>query len=218
MVDKERSAVRYIKPIRLLLENIAQTRGMTNAYLQGDENFKRKIVTKRAEVDEVFKQLLAIDKEIGQSLRSGKNVSLLQKRWSDISQRAFTGIAGSIFAEYSLLIADSIDFLDTIARQGGLSTEVDPANNYMVNIIIHTLPQQIESLGKLRGKGAGMIAARTYQVADKIVIASLASAKHSLSLKKDLDYSISMDSALSEVLQSPFDAAANEFPNCHNSW
>ena len=51
---KELLGAEYVIPIRQLLEFVPQHRGMTNAFLNGNESFESKIIQRRQDIDEIF--------------------------------------------------------------------------------------------------------------------------------------------------------------------
>ncbi|GAA3916803.1 methyl-accepting chemotaxis protein [Litoribacillus peritrichatus] len=183
------SANFYIQPLRYLVEDIAQTRGMTNAYLLGDKNFESKILAKRAKVEESFKELLTVTKQhtiLSQDYRG--QPSALYDRWQRITNAAFNSEAKLVFSEYTDLITSVLDFLDTVGREGGLSQEENAANSYAINTLLITLPNQVEALGKLRGKGSGVIASGAFTLNNKLIVSSLADKRYLKALQKDMGY------------------------------
>jgi len=205
--DFELKASGYIVPLRSLVEHIAQTRGMTNVYLNGDTNIENKIIKKREKVEQDFKHLLKIDGELGDALVTKKLPLSLQKRWYEITTAAFSNQSHQVFKQYTVLIADIIDFMDTVGRQGKMLQDIDAANSYLINSLLHTLPAQVESLGRLRGKGAGILAANTLTIDNKLQIASLSSNRHVLNLEKDINYLFQTSPSLKESLQENYKIA-----------
>ncbi len=178
----------YIVPLRNLAEHIAQTRGMTNVYLNGNKNIDRKIQQKRSQVAQDFQQLLTIDQTLGDVLATENFPLQLKEQWQSITAKAYQNSAKMVFQQYTQLIAKVLDFMDTIGRQGHMLQEKDPANSYLINSLLHTIPNQVESLGQLRGKGAGVIAANALTTDNKLLITSLAETKTAQKLRKDIDY------------------------------
>ena len=178
----------YIVPLRNLTEHIAQTRGMTNVYLNGNKNIEGKIQQKRSQVNADFQQLLTIDQTLGKILSTQNIPQQLQKQWQTITNTAYETPAELVFKQYTQLIDKVLDFMDTIGRQGHMLQEKDPANSYLINSLLHTIPNQVESLGQLRGKGAGVIAAKALTTDNKLLITSLAETKNAQQLAKDIEY------------------------------
>ncbi|HHL45462.1 MAG TPA: hypothetical protein ENJ24_02700, partial [Gammaproteobacteria bacterium] len=58
--EQERRGIAFIVPLRKLMVHMAETRGMTNGYLNGKSGFKTKVEAKRREVDADFSALLKV--------------------------------------------------------------------------------------------------------------------------------------------------------------
>ncbi|HEX22380.1 MAG TPA: methyl-accepting chemotaxis protein, partial [Chromatiales bacterium] len=58
----------YLKITRLPIEHIQQHRGMTSAYLNGNQGFRDRILQKRHDVDQHLASLQASDEELGGAL------------------------------------------------------------------------------------------------------------------------------------------------------
>jgi len=203
----EHNASRFIVPLRNLTEHVAQTRGMTNVYLNGDKSIKDKIVQKRQQVKQDFQSLLSIDKELKATLITSGTPNNLSNRWQEITQNAFNGQAKQIFSQYTLLISDILNFMDTIGRQGRMLQDSDPANSYLINSLLHTIPNQVEALGKLRGKGAGVLSANALTLENKLQVAALADNKNAIKLSKDIEYLFNQAPELSATLSSDYQQA-----------
>jgi len=200
----EHDASRFIVPLRNLTEHVAQTRGMTNVYLNGDQSIQNKIVQKHQQVAQDFKSLLSIDTELKATLATNGTPTNLSERWQQISQSAFDGQAKQVFSQYTLLITDILNFMDTIGRQGRMIQDSDSANSYLINSLLHTIPNQVESLGKLRGKGAGILSANTLTIENKLQVAALADNKNAIKLSKDIKYLFNEAPELSSTLSNDY--------------
>ncbi|RHW75699.1 bacteriohemerythrin [Colwellia sp. RSH04] len=207
-------ASEYIIPLRKLVEHVAQTRGMTNVFLHGDASVKqamnKKIEEKRNTVENDFALLLKKDTELGDELNTNHFPKELHNRWGILKTEAFSGEASKIFSRYTLLITDIIDFMDTVGRQGKMLQASDPTNSYLINSLLHTLPNQIESLGKLRGKGSGILASNSLTTDNKLQIAALSNTRNALNLKKDIEYLFQASPELSNELNQKYQDASNK--------
>ncbi|MGL1958904.1 MAG: bacteriohemerythrin [Colwellia sp.] len=206
----EHNASRFIIPLRRLVEHVAQTRGMTNVYLNGNQAIKTKILSKRAQVNTDFQSLSNIDRELQTVLATKGVPSELLIRWKSITNNAFNGEAKAVFSQYTLLISDVLNFMDTIGRQGRMLQDSDPANSYLINSLLHTIPNQVESLGRLRGKGAGVLAANALTADNKLQVAVLADKQNAIKLSKDVEYLFATAPHLSPLLQNNYQQAHKE--------
>ncbi len=197
----------YIVPLRNLAEHIAQTRGMTNVYLNGNKSIDSKIQQKRNQVNTDFQQLLTINQTLGKKLKTEAVPQQLYNQWQTITQQAYQSTSKVVFQQYSQLIANILDFMDTIGRQGHMLQEKDAANSYLINSLLRTIPNQVESLGQLRGKGAGIIAAKALSTDNKLLITSLAKTYTAKKLRKDIDYLFKAAPEIAQRLNASFTQA-----------
>jgi len=205
--EYELKASGYIVPLRQLVEHVAQTRGMTNVYLNGNQAIETKILAKRNTVDKDFSTLINIDKQLGEQLNTQGYPLRLQQRWKDITQLAFSGKSSEVFTLYTQLIADIIDFMDTVGRQGKMLQDEHAVNSYLINSLLHTLPAQVESLGRLRGKGSGVLASNNLSTDNKLSVAALADNKNAKQLQKDMQYIFKAAPEIKSTLNQSYEKA-----------
>jgi len=210
----ELQASQYIIPLRNLVEHVAQTRGMTNALLNGDESFRTSVMSKRKVVGEDFESLISIDLSMQDLFATDGLPSEFLNNWQEINKRTVNSSNPSkIFSDYTQLIRSILDFMDTIGREGHMLQDSDPANSYMINSLLHTLPEQVEALGKLRGKGSGVIASQAFTVQNKVSVSALADKRNASILGKDMAYLFSSAPELKLALESDYNQAIDKLNN-----
>lgn len=200
----------YIMPLRNLLEHVAQTRGMTNAYLNGNPSFLQKILDKRIEVDKDFQDLLSVSKSLGSKFISISVVEAAHEKWKRLKSAALSSKSTAVFKSYTGLVENVIDIMDTISRRGGLDRDSDSINGYLTNTLVHTIPNQVEDLGRLRGKGAGVIASKDFSIKNKLEVSALAETKNTLKLKKDFEYLFSESPSIKQKLDASQDSSQKQ--------
>jgi len=203
----EYDASGYIVPLRNLAEHIAQTRGMTNVYLNGNKKIANKIANKRQQVEQDFKLLLTIDNDLGKNFQTQGTPQQLQNKWQAITADAYQGEATNIFQQYTHLITEVLNFMDTIGRQGRMLQDSNADNSYLISSLLHTIPNQVESLGQLRGKGAGIIAANKLTTDNKLLITSLAQTQNAKKLAKDMEYLFKSNQKIEQHLNNRYKEA-----------
>lgn len=204
-VEAQRNVVNYIQPLRELVEYIAVTRGTTHGYLSGNEGFKDKVLAMRSKASESFKSLQAIDAQYGQGLGLSQTINGLNQNWQTINNTAFESQKDLVFKQYTTLIAEVIETFDTLARQGGLNQNTQASTDYLVNILVDTLPNQVEALGQLRGKGAGILAAQQFTTTNKLVVSNLVTDKYLRAFVKDVRYLFADDEAVKSRVELEFE-------------
>ncbi len=156
--ELENHALQYLEPLRLLVEHVAQHRGMTNALLQGDPSFAPKIERKVIEVDSDFKQLQELDSHTDTVLKAPNAVAAMHSRWQLLAKGDHEAVAGDVFAAHSALIEEVLDLTGSVAEKGGLTSDPHPDTNVLALALIEHIPVVVENLGQARGAGAGVAA------------------------------------------------------------
>ena len=85
----ERIGLENLGGIRPLLQHIPQHRGMSGAFLNGDEGFRAKMASKQSEIDGMFDTLQEIDKRLGAVLQTGDKVSQLKNKWTALKRDVY---------------------------------------------------------------------------------------------------------------------------------
>ncbi len=159
-LQQEHRGLEYIGAIRGLLEHIPQHRGMTNAYLNGDRTFRQKILDRRRAIEKDFVHLTGIDKRLGQGLHTGNRVQNLRAHWRRLEKNALEMNARDAFQAHNHLMAEVIDFITLIADNSRLIVDPQLDTYYLMDILVRRLPGFTDTLGRARGLGAGVAAAR----------------------------------------------------------
>lgn len=160
-MKQEQLGLQYIATLRPLAEHIAQTRGMTNAYLKGNTKLLPKIEQKRKVVNEELKILVAKDKEYGALFKTGDAVLQLQQSWEQLLSKAFTNDATVIFSEYTNIVNGIFALTLNVAESSKLLLNSELDVFYLVDSLVKRLPIIAETIGKTRGIGAGIAASKT---------------------------------------------------------
>lgn len=158
-VKLEKIGLEYMAGIRPIFEHMAQTRGMTNAYLQGKTELKRKISGKRAIVETELLSLLDLDTKYGQVLQIGERAKSIQKDWSRVVNNAFTMKPEEAFSAHTDVINKVLALNEYILETSALIVTPKIDDNFMANALSVRLPVLVETMGKARGLGAGVATA-----------------------------------------------------------
>lgn len=154
---------RGVAPSRKLIELakvLAAHRGLSNAYLAGAENVAPQ---RTAKAEEVRKAITAFDEEVREIAdpRIRESWAAVQQGWSraiaDVDGRRVEGRKS--FEDHTLVIDKILNLLDGVADHYKLTLDPDFHTYYLIQTAIIDLPYVTESLGQLRGFGAGRLAA-----------------------------------------------------------
>ncbi|HFE38129.1 MAG TPA: methyl-accepting chemotaxis protein [Gammaproteobacteria bacterium] len=158
-VERERHGLEYMAALRPLFEHMAQTRGMTNAYLNGKTALKGKIEDKRALVTNELDELLSVDKKLGKALQTGDKAASIQRDWNEVVRRAFTMPPKQAFTAHTELVRKVLELKMQVYESSNLMLDSALDNNLMANVLSVRIPTLAENMGRARGMGAGIAAA-----------------------------------------------------------
>ena len=185
--EKERLGVEYIQQLRKLTEHIPAHRGMTNAYLAGDESFQSKIMAKRTEINADITAIDEVDAKLGEILETGKQWPAIKSEWSRVmNMNSGQHSAKEVFAAHSNLIANVIGLISHVGDTSNLILDPDLDSYYLMDAVVNKLLHVSENLGQARGAGAGIAARGTMTLDERINLTILAN-----SAQENLDATMS---------------------------
>jgi len=173
-LQQERRGVEYLGAVRKLLEHVPQHRGMTNAYLNGDQGFRDRIKAQRTLVDGDFGDLQAVDAELGGALDTGSRVADIRRHWERIKSGSLDMSAADAFAEHNALIGSIIALVAYVADTSQLILDPEMDSYYLMDAVVNRLPVLTDAMGQARGLGAGVAARGSITGQQKIRLALLA--------------------------------------------
>ena len=210
--QKEKLGLQYNHPLRKLIEDVQQHRGMLNAYLKGDTSFKEKIILKESQIEDDIRAIDAVDQRLGVTLKTTERWSALKENWQAIEGKALSLRPQESFESHTALIAE---ILSLIAHVGDTSNLIlDPVldSYYLMHTVVINLPSLIENTGKVRGLGTGVAAQQRMTVSEQAQLTLLSglikSANDSLrrGLQIAFDKNPSLKSKLEIYVQESFKA------------
>lgn len=158
LADNELQGVSLLRKIRPLVEDVAKHRGMTNAWLNGNAEFKARRDAQALEVDKDFKALID---ETALLERFGL-VDSAQQLVSDWQQvKSLEGPAATNFSRHTDLLSAIININLLAADSSSLTLDPILETYYLMDAVVNRLPLLAENLGQLRGKAAGVAASQT---------------------------------------------------------
>jgi len=200
----EMIGVEYIVPVRRLIQHFPEHRGMTNAYLAGNESFKAKILAKRKQLAEDIRLVDEIDQKLGAKFGTAAQWNRIKNTWSRLETEAFNGSAKDVFSRHTALIAEVLDLVKNISDSSNLTLDPELDSFYIKEAIVNLLPQVVENLGQARGMSSGLAARQEVSNQESIKLTSLVSTvqKNINDLKRGMDVLGQANSNLSNKIGS----------------
>ncbi len=208
---KEEIGIKYIAAVRPLFEHMAQTRGMTNAYLNGNTAFREKIEKKRQLVKQELDTLLTIESNLNHILHMDGSAQKIQRDWHKLMNEAFNMQAQTAFIAHTKIIEQVLDLLSQALVQSSLFLDSRVDSNLLIKSIGLLMPTLAENMGKARGLGAGVAAKGEFSPDTFIKLTRFVETINNA--KKRLEHAyqeaLNYNPALSTQLEKPFNNAIN---------
>ncbi len=198
----ENDGLTYIRPLRNLLHDFPQHRGMTNGFLNGDQSFKSKLLKKQKQIDKYFIELDEVNQKLGEKFGASKSYQKIKLSWSKIKKQALTSTPAAAFSQHSDAIAEVIALTAQVGDSAGLVVDPELDTNYTIGILIKEFPIIVEAMGKSRGLGAGVVAKKSLSSLQAQKLAGLhAEVKANfIALTRALDMAFKQNLELKEIL------------------
>ena len=204
--------IQGIAPSRALIKVIQLTqqhRGLSALMLAGNVSAQSTRSAKQSELDKAVADLS------GLLARGNKDAKLTtawdQNRndWASLEAKVANGTIkpGESFSVHTQLIKQQLRTLDVMADAYGLSLDPEYASYQLVRAVLYEAPNLTEHLGKSRGKGAGMLSAKTATPEDRqalglyLGMADQSEAELVNAFNKAMDVDASLKSKLSEDIK-----------------
>jgi len=160
MAEQEEKGLRYLEPVRGLLQHLAEHRGMVNTVLMGDTGFTHEIAPKQAAIAEDIEALEALEAQYGQEFRSAEPWRRVMTGWDSLKAQVLALKPGDSFERHTAILVDLQDLMAYIADTSGLILDSERESAHLVDIAVFRSPLVGERLGVLRGKATGFTAQR----------------------------------------------------------
>lgn len=151
---EEQQGIEMLPPLSRLLQHVQQHRGMSIAYLAGDQSFLDLIKDKQKEIDTDFDHALTTA-ETNRQPRLTIDLNHFITEWQSLKSKLFKSFTVEENAtEQTKLISDHIfPLINLIAASSHLNQDPVLYNYYLIDSIVDTIPVLSEMLGQMRTYG-----------------------------------------------------------------
>ncbi|MDH5471416.1 MAG: methyl-accepting chemotaxis protein [Gammaproteobacteria bacterium] len=154
---KEIQGVQYLHHVRDVMEHMPKHRGMANAYLSGQKEFKSKVIAQRAIVDEHLNDLREYNQEFAEEFHTEDKLKTIINDWDSLKSETFDLTVQESFKRHTDLLEKLIAFIAYVADQSNLILDPELDTFYLMDILVNRIPVLTEKTGQLRGLGASII-------------------------------------------------------------
>ncbi|GAB3542314.1 hypothetical protein GCM10027343_14080 [Noviherbaspirillum agri] len=176
-IDVAREEVAGMPTVRAVLDTVLlvqQHRGLSAMYLSGNDSVQAQRAAKQ---DEIVKSISAADSAVA---RAGSSV--IAARWQEakatwlplqekVAQRQLS--SKESFAAHTSLVGQMMKVSELLIDHYGLSMDAQPATKYLIDAAIIQSPDLIETLGRLRARGAAVLTAKSASIEERAALAAL---------------------------------------------
>jgi methyl-accepting chemotaxis protein len=207
---KEILGAQYLQPARALLQHLAEHRGMSNAYLNGDASFREKIAAKQNQLADDIKAMDAIDAQYGGALNSTSSWQAIKVDWQNLDADVFNLTAPDSFARHTALIEKLLDLTIHVGSTSNLALDPVMDSYSLMDMVVNRLPLLVEHLGRLRGMASGIVARRQISEDDRIRLAKSLGQIEMMQrgIQSNLDTAFEYNGSLKPVLEARWNALA----------
>lgn len=171
--QKERLGLQYNQPVRQLLEDVQQHRGMVNGYLKGGTSFEQQINLKRSEIEEDIRAIDVVDQQIGSTLQTTEQWITLKEKWQTLKGKALSLNPQESFDAHTALIADILTLISHVGDMSNLILDPVLESYYLMDAAVIKLPSMTENMAQIRGLGTGAIVQKQITAEEKTKITIL---------------------------------------------
>lgn len=143
-----------------LLTNVQQHRGISAAMLSGDKSFAQRLMGKRNDIENIFRNLEPVLAEIPELNSDSGSLTSIQASWDQMSSSIVAMTPEQSFAKHTDLIRKTIHLIGDMGEHLGMLDGEGAPLALMSNIFILLLriPLLMESIGQARALGSGYAA------------------------------------------------------------
>lgn len=154
---KEQLGLQYNSPLRKLLEQWQQHRGLVYGYAKG-EDFGELLKQKEVAIEESIAAVDAVDKQLGLTLEATEKWQKIKQKWQITKSNLLMMRPEASFEAHTQLIAELLELMSHVGDTSNLI--LDPALNsyYLMDAVVNKLPSLTENLAQVRGLGTGIAA------------------------------------------------------------
>ena len=152
--EKEQKGAAYLMPLKGLIENTQQHRGMMAGLLNGDASFASKAEEKRKQIEEASKLVDEADSRYGQELGTTAQWKSVKDEWQGLRGKVLNLTPKESFAAHTALIGKIIDLMVRVADSSNLTLDPDLDTMYIGDALVNRLPAMSETLGQSRALGS----------------------------------------------------------------
>jgi methyl-accepting chemotaxis protein len=138
---KEIQGVMYLRPLRKLLEDVAQYRRVVYNDLSGAAALSSEVSRWQSQIDQDFNALAAVDREHGLDLDAAEASSALQASWPGLKTVGRSLDAQASYVQHTQLLNDIQALMAHVGDTSNLILDPDLDSYYVMDAVLLKLPE-----------------------------------------------------------------------------
>ncbi|OEF97021.1 methyl-accepting chemotaxis protein [Desulfuribacillus alkaliarsenatis] len=163
----------YNNQLKDLLRDSQQHRGLSNAYLSGDETVKGDLEKLRASVDNTIQSISTNRVNFQQAIQDENTWNSIVQQWNSIKANFNNYTEETSFSEHTVMVDYILALIKDVGNQSGLILDTELDRYYLIDATINELPALSEDMGQLRAQGAAIINHGYIRAEERIEILTL---------------------------------------------
>lgn len=154
----------------ILLQKI---RGINQIYwAHRDDKAKKQINDLQSKLVSALNLIHAEEKK--QSVLAKHSFKTIQQKIEKIFLNKVSSVsAQALFDRQTVLIADVGQLVQKTAKDSFLIVEQDPSSHLLIELLVEDFPEMIESIGRMRGMGSGIIESGNFDISKRLLFSEL---------------------------------------------
>ena len=152
----ELDGLKSVKPLIRVIQFAQQHRGLSAAVLGGKAEQKVEAEQKGKELEA---ELARVESALSESLRNGGDWQAIRADWSRLANEGFAMRLSANIAAHRVLISKILVFAAEVSDYYQLTQDPEIGSFYLMDTALVKLPALLETLGRMRANGTGVLAA-----------------------------------------------------------
>lgn len=141
-----------------MMTAVQQHRGMSIAFLNGDNSFKPKMLTKRQDIQNILGRMPDLLAESPELNPDKTSLAEIRRLWDELVATSVDQVPDVSFKQHTALVREIIHLMGDMGEHLGLLDGEGSSLAMLSNTLLLKLPLLLESIGQARALGSGYAA------------------------------------------------------------
>lgn len=142
--------------LRGLMEHMQEHRGLSNAFLSGDADFKTQMLDKELKIVDRVGEIDTIDRKYGTLLSTTEKWNSLKNRIKDLILKGWDLKTSDNYNIHTAITLDIISMMSYVGNTSNLILDPELDSFYLIREVVEWIPRHTENMGRIRGLGTGI--------------------------------------------------------------